>query len=111
MKLRCTFHALALVVSLLPAAQGFSRGGETGTLDEAEGPARAALVVNRKPVYSWSPFYLSYDRFRRLRARLNVQPVAPIPGWSEHRARRLQDRYFTDDNVYEILPLVTEPVR
>ncbi|HYX37808.1 MAG TPA: hypothetical protein VE954_32295 [Oligoflexus sp.] len=110
MKLRHIFHALALA-SLFPAAQGFSRGGETGTLDELEAATRTIAEIKRNPGKSWSPHYLSQDHFRRLRSRLSVQTMAPIPGWDERRAWRLQNRYFTEDNVYEILPLVNEPIR
>lgn len=111
MKLRHTFYALALTASLLSAAEGFSRGGETGTLDEAEGLFITPRDTGRMPSHRWSPFYLSWDHFRRLRARLNMQPLAPIPSWDSKRAWRHHDRYFTEDGDYEIFPVVTEPVR
>jgi len=110
MKLCSTFHALAVVVSLLATAQGYSRGGETGTLHEAEKPIGTSIEVSRVPVKNWEPYYLDSDHFRRLRARLSMYPMAPIPGW-DARAWRHQDRYFTEDGIYEILPIVRETFR
>jgi hypothetical protein len=101
-------------ISLLSAASGYGRGGETGTLDElpdSTSPAPATVDVNRAPAKSWSPYYIPHDHFRRLRARLNWQPLAPIPGWDSHRARKFQDRYFTEDGSFEILPLFRESVQ
>lgn len=113
MKLRHTLHALTVCVSLLPAAPGHGRGGETGTLDEIPESAVTtnAVAVIRSPSKNRSPYYLAHDHFRRLRARLSVQPLAPIPGWDAHRAWRFQDRYFTEDGVFEIHPLLRDTIR
>jgi hypothetical protein len=113
MKLRHTLHALAVCISLLSATPGHGRGGETGTLDELPEWVVASNFkeVNRGPSKNWSPYYLPQEHFRRLRARLSVQPMAPIPGWDAHQAFRLQDRYFSEDGYFEILPLLRDSIR
>jgi hypothetical protein len=68
------------------------------------------LDVNRTPMRPWSPYYLDQDRFRRMRARLSFQPWTSIPGWDK-KAFRYEDRYFSDDRVYEILPLMMDDVK
>jgi hypothetical protein len=98
-----TLSKLTLCVGLCSAVTGYGRGGETGTLDkEPDAPDTGR---------SWSPYYLGTDHFRRLRARLSLQPLAPIPGWDKKRAWRYEDRYFSEDGDFEILPLMTEPIR
>jgi hypothetical protein len=114
MNMRRALRSSIVGISLLSAATGYSRGGETGTLDETPdnvSPAPATVEVNRTPTKSWSPYYIPQDHFRRLRARLHWQPLAPIPGWNSHRAWKFQDRYFTEDGVYEILPLFRESMQ
>ncbi|WP_218110149.1 hypothetical protein [Oligoflexus tunisiensis] len=103
MNLRRILPALALMASLLSAASAYSRGGETGTL----------LIVpgSRSTPHRRVPYYLSLDHFRRLRARLSHQPLAPIPGWESQRAWRFHERYFTEDGVHEILPRVKRSSR
>jgi hypothetical protein len=103
MNLRRTLTALALVVSLLPAASAYGRGGETGTL---------LVVPGSRPIpLQRVPYYLSQDHFRRLRVRLSHQPLAPIPGWESKQAWRFNDRYFTEDGIHEILPRGNESRR
>ena len=113
MKLGHTLTKLTLGVGLCSAATGFGRGGETGTLDRTpDSPELTTLIeVSRAPTRNWSPYYLGQDHFRRLRARLSYQPVAPIPGWDKKRAWRYEDRYFSEDGDFEILPLLSEPIR
>lgn len=111
MKLRHALRALILLVSLVSTSQVYSRGGETGTLDkdpEAAAAATTVIDLNRQPTKSWAPYYLHHDFFRRLRARLSFQPIAPIPGWDSQHAWKYKDRYFTEDGDYEILPWISE---
>ena len=112
MKLGHTLSKLTLCVGLGSAATGFGRGGETGTLDRTpdEPELNTLIEVNRGP-RGWSPYYLGQDHFRRLRARLSLQPLAPIPGWDKKRAWRYEDRYFSEDGDFEILPLMSDPIR
>lgn len=104
MKLGHTLSKLTLCVGLCSAVTGYGRGGETGTLDKA--PADPELGTR-----NWVPYYLGHDHFRRLRARLSLQPLAPIPGWDKKRAWRYEDRYFSEDGEFEILPLLSDPIR
>jgi hypothetical protein len=108
-----TLSKLTLCVGLCSAVTGYGRGGETGTLDkEPDAPDAGTMIeTSRGPGRSWSHYYLGYDHFRRLRARLSLQPLAPIPGWDKKRAWRYEDRYFSEDGDFEILPLMTEPIR
>lgn len=100
MKLRLTLALMAIFVS----APALSRGGETGTLDCGDddgSPDPSAPILGGH----WSPRYLPMDQFRRLRARLAIEASAPVPGWESQNARRYRDRYFTQDGIYELLPL------
>jgi hypothetical protein len=112
MKLGHTLSKLTLCVGLCSSATGFGRGGETGTLDkEPDAPELNTLIeVNQAP-RAWLPYYLGYDHFRRLRARLSLRPLALIPGWDKKRAWRYEDRYFFEDGEFEILPLMSDPIR
>lgn len=107
MKLRHALRALIVCIGIQTTAHGYARGGETGTLDQ--GPpdpyGTTIIEINRAPTKSWAPYYMPKDYFRRLRARLSYQPIAPIPGWDAYRAYRHKDRYFTEDGTFEILPL------
>jgi hypothetical protein len=105
MKLGHTLTKLTLCVGLCSAVTGYGRGGETGTLDKE--PDSPELMGTR----NWVPYYLGQDHFRRLRARLSLQPLAPIPGWDKKRAWRYEDRYFSEDGDFEILPLLSDPIR
>ena len=108
MNLRHASRTLALSVLFLSATASYGRGGETGTLDEKDAP----VVTSTEDIYwptskKWSPYYLQWDQFRRLRARLGGRnPFAPIPGWETRRAYRWNDRLFSDDGMFELLPPV-----
>ncbi len=105
--MRNALRALIVCCGIQTTAYGYARGGETGTLDqepESDPVATAILDLNRAPTKNWSPYFMHRDHFRRLRARLSYQPIAPIPGWDSYRAYRYRDRYFTEDGAYEILP-------
>src|SRR5690349_1847302 len=97
---------LALSALILSATAAFGRGGETGTLDEKDAP----VVASTEDIYwpttaKWTPYYLQWDQFRRLRARLGGHnPFAPIPGWESRRAYRWNERLFSEDGVYEVMP-------
>ncbi len=111
MRLRQTSGFLGFTaLCLLIATQGLSRGGETGTLEEAEVPLAAAATALSFPVLKyrvdsrWPRFYLDKDQYRRLRARLYTSSTAPIPGWDSQSATRWNDRILTLDGLFEVLP-------
>lgn len=109
MRLLHLSSSLALIgLCLVPSQPGLARGGETGTLDVLP------ITYDSDPVYGpirsyrgdghWPRHYLEHDHYRRLRARLSIQPVTPIPGWESQRAIRWNNLFLTEDGHFELYP-------
>ncbi len=109
MRLFHLFSSLMLIgLGLVPSLPSLAGGGETGTLDllpttfdsdPVYGPIRSYPGEGR-----WPRHYMEQDHYRRLRARLSIQAVTPIPGWDSQRAIRWKDLIITEDGHFELYP-------